>query len=454
MKLYTEKELYKLYHGNMLDMLEVIEPNTIDSIVCDPPYELNFMGKGWDNSGIAFNKDAWKKCYEVLKPGAYLLAFGGSRTYHRIACAIEDAGFEIRDCIMYLYGSGFPKSHNIGLSIDKRLGNKSKIIDSYERYNEPSGIVSIGQGERKKVIHEVKKAQNDWDGWGTALKPAYEPIIVARKPFKTSVAENTMKYGVGGINIDECRIEFVGNENTLRPLGNSCYQKGNKIVNGGEITGTHELYSETGGNADKGRFPANVIHDGSEEAIKDMPNTKGTTNNELGSYGFCFNENRDNKPMSNGYDDSGSASRYFYCAKCSKKDRDEGLDMFDAKFTVDGEDGNPYGRWKPVKNIHPTVKPIELMQYLVRLVTPKNGTILDCFMGSGSTGKAAMFENRERNANYKFIGIELTEEYLPICEARIEYAINKYEYDFAKELEEAKAEGQQNIFDMIGVDKI
>ena len=469
MKLYTEKELYKLYHGNMLDMLEVIEPNTIDSIVCDPPYELNFMGKGWDNSGIAFNKDAWKKCYEVLKPGAYLLAFGGSRTYHRIACAIEDAGFEIRDCIMYLYGSGFPKSHNIGLSIDKRLGNKSKIIDSYERYNEPSGIVSIGQGERKKVIHEVKKAQNDWDGWGTALKPAYEPIIVARKPFKTSVAENTMKYGVGGINIDECRIEFVGNENTLRPLGNSCYQKGNKIVNGGEITGTHELYSETGGNADKGRFPANVIHDGSEEAIKDMPNTKGQegvrtllTSNIYGGNSFNKSNTKGTGEIS-GYSDEGSASRYFYCAKASKKDRDEGLDMFESKQKIfNGKSNQSSTDIKDVeerfttigKNIHPTVKPVELMQYLVRLVTPKNGTILDCFMGSGSTGKATMFENRERNANYKFIGIELTDEYLPICEARIEYAINKYEYDFVKELDEAKAEGQQNIFDMIGVDKI
>lgn len=464
MKLYSQKEQYKLYHGNMLDMLEVIEPNTIDSIVCDPPYELNFMGKGWDNSGIAFNKDAWIKCYEALKPGGYLLAFGGTRTYHRIACAIEDAGFEIRDCIMYLYGAGFPKSLNIGLAIDKkngidnRTGNIVKGVASNETVAMKNGLAENMEFNNE---YEERKATNEWNGWGTALKPAYEPIIVARKPFKTSVAENIMQYGVGGINIDECRIETE--ETGKRTPG---YKKPQSRMDTKSEWNKSSLGIRREVNTMQGRFPANVIHDGSEEAIKDMPNTKGGSpiNFNKVEKQFCFSDTTEDKTTGiyDGFNDDGSASRYFYTAKASRKDRDEGLDMFESKYTasaefrpnhmekaLEGEDGNPYGRWKPVKNIHPTVKNVELMQYLVRLVTPKNGTILDCFMGSGSTGKATMFENRERNANYKFIGIELTEEYLPICEARIDYALNKYEYDFKKELEEAKEIGQQNIFEVL-----
>ena len=211
MKLYSENENYKLYHGNMLDMLDVIESNSIDSVVCDPPYELNFMGKGWDNSGIAFQPDTWKKCYEVLKDGGYLLAFGGSRTFHRIACAIEDAGFEIRDTIMWLYGSGFPKSMNIGLAIDKKNGVESKIIEVKTIKKLPTtGIINYEkEGWRKggyDIEYQKKEAQNEWQGWGTCLKPSFEPIIVARKPFKGSLVDNVIEYGVGGINIDECRV--------------------------------------------------------------------------------------------------------------------------------------------------------------------------------------------------------------------------------------------------------
>lgn len=480
MKLYSYKEQYKLYHGNMLDMLEVIKSNTIDSIVTDPPYELNFMGKGWDNSGIAFNKEAWLKCYEVLKPGGYLLAFGGTRTYHRIACAIEDAGFEIRDCIMYLYGSGFPKSMNIGKAIEGKLilgssnvrdikklkGKKEKVYYGHNK-------IEVEQGKRNKLYTQTKTTVDyqtiegqQWNGWGTGLKPAYEPIIVARKPFKSSVAENIIKNGVGGINIDECRI----NGEILKPQATGKSSKAFNLTEEQEKQGTGVLEGVLSGGHELGRFPANVIHDGSEEAIKDMPNTssqkRDSKYNKQTEYTNTYTPTSSDYREDNTYGDEGSASRYFYCAKASKKDRDEGLDMFESKeylqgcngATLDnirekghyGNGGNGLSEIKIRKNIHPTVKPVELMQYLVRLVTPKNGTTLDCFAGSGSTGKATMFENRERNANYKFIGIELTEEYLPIQEARIDYALNKYDYDFKKELEESKKDGQANIFDLIG----
>lgn len=285
---------------------------------------------------------------------------------------------------------------------------------------------------------------NEYEKYGTATKPAYEPIIVARKPFKTSVAENIMQYGVGGINVDECR---VGNEDTRSKAS---------LTAMGQTSGWNNHNNrEVVAGSENGRFPSNVIHDGSEEAIKDMPNTS-SSNGTFNKNDYVENETATNFTRGDfiGRGDSGSASRYFYCAKASKKDRDEGLDMFDKMQVNDGRKtsiDNAYQRGDTLrKNIHPTVKPVELMQYLVRLVTPKNGIILDCFCGSGSTGKATMFENRERNVNYKFIGIELTEEYLPICEARIDYALNKYEYDFKKELEEAKERGQSNIFDLIG----
>ena len=196
MKLYSENDSYKIYNGDMLDMLQVIKPESIDAIVCDPPYELGFMNKSWDSTGIAFKKETWQNCFEVLKPGGYLLAFGGSRTYHRIACAIEDAGFEIRDCVMYLYGTGFPKSCNIGLAIDKKNGVESEVVGVGK-----SGCNSRAYQSEKTTTagnYDIKKSQNEWQGWGTCLKPAYEPIIVARKPFKGSVVDNIIKYRVGG----------------------------------------------------------------------------------------------------------------------------------------------------------------------------------------------------------------------------------------------------------------
>ena len=517
MKLYSENEQYKLYQGNMLDVLEVIESNSIDSIVTDPPYELNFMNKGWDNSGIAFQKETWEKCYEILKPGGYLLAFGGSRTFHRIACAIEDAGFEIRDTIIWLYGSGFPKSMDISKQLDKNANSEMLgIIGKWLKQKRencnlsredvaniinltPSAIYNWEENPKKYGFptkenwNKIKKIYNfdgtwddfkkeaerevigtkkvmgkdttdiygkykggevditipstdlakQWQGWGTALKPSFEPIIVARKPFKGSLVDNVIEYGVGGINIDECRV--FGNDkeelqknwvNRKAPAGFNGEKSG--IYGSGKTDNPIEY-------TPNGRFPANTIltYDETDfdEVCGGFPNTKGNGNvrhnNNDGKGYNCYSNygNCDTK----GYDDSGSASRYFYCAKASKKDRDEGLEEFKEVDTTEllNRKANTAGiLWEQggtnafsgaggiKKNTHPTVKPTDLMQYLVRLVTPNNGIVLDPFNGSGSTGKAIMYENRERDKNYKYIGIELTEEYLPISKARIEYVCN------------------------------
>ena len=411
-------------------MLEVIEKESIDSIITDPPYELNFMNKGWDNSGIAFQPDTWRKCYEVLKPGGYLLAFGGSRTFHRIAVAIEDAGFEIRDTIMWLYGSGFPKSMNIGLAIDKKNGVESKIIG-----NGKSGVSSRAyQSEETTTAgnYEIKQATNEWKGWGTALKPSFEPIIVARKPFKGSLVDNVIEYGVGGINIDECRVESDDLEtlqknwtNRKAPAGFNGDKSG---IYGSGKTDNPSEYTPTG------RFPANTIltYDETDfdEVCGGFPNTKsgGNINFDNVKNDSIYGSIPNRKGFYQNRIDSGSASRYFYCAKASKRDRDEGLDNQQEVKVNDGRQtpiDNPFQRGEtPRRNGHPTVKPCTLMQYLVRLVTPNNGIVLDPFNGSGSTGKAVMYENKERNKNYKYIGIELTEEYLPIAKARIEYVCN------------------------------
>lgn len=462
MKLYSEGYNYKLYHGNMLDMLQVIQPNSIDSIVTDPPYGLTdgannttkgFMGKAWDGSGIEYNVEAWRKCYEVLKPGGYLLAFGGTRTFHRIACAIEDAGFEIRDTIMWLYGSGFPKSMNIAKGVEGKMVVGSANTKDFsklggervERGGWGINKMQKEQGNRSKdydievendtylgKLEPTTDLAKKWSGWGTCLKPSYEPIIVARKPFPGSCIDNILRYGVGGINIDECRV-------------------GDEVIKGGTgpsfkdvmakqklISGVNKLSFGQVSNAERipvddhiGRFPANTIFTYDEtdfnEVCGGLPITNGNANvrhnNNNGKGYTCFGNYGDVE--SHGYDDNGSAARYFYCAKASKKDREEGLGAFSTQTVNDGRNkpiDNAFQRGEtPRKNTHPTVKPCALMQYLVRLVTPDGGVVLDPFNGSGSTGKAVMYENLERNKGYKYIGIELTEEYLPISKARIEY---------------------------------
>ena len=479
-----DENIYKIINGDSMKVLDTLEENSIDSVVTDPPYGLTtitkrfgkensapaqfgkdgsfarlskgFMGKEWDGSGIEYNVEFWSKVWRVLKPGGYLLAFGGSRTFHRIACAIEDAGFEIRDTIMWLYGSGFPKSMNIGLAIDKKNGVESEIVGTKDTPNlQDIGhkqkelgnghIQSFGQIENaERLEYEIKKASNEWNGWGTCLKPAFEPIIVARKPVEDSVINNVIKYGVGGINIDECRVgnehfeindgEYDNNENQ------SCY---------GNVKRTPKEYD--------GRFPANVILTYDDNDFKEvcggMPNTK--SNGSESNYEFGNQDNPShlytNIKSGTHFDDEGSAARYFYCAKASKKDRDSGLDMLEERAVGDGRKTSLKSviniGLTPRKNIHPTVKPVELMQYLIRLVSPKGATILDPFNGSGSTGKAVAFENRERESEFKYIGIELDPEYCEISKGRIEYALNKYEYDMIQDIKKEEEEtGQLSLF--------
>lgn len=476
MKVYSQTSNYILYEGDMLKMLENIKPDSIDSIVTDPPYELNFMGKGWDSAGVSFQKETWEKCFDVLKPGGYLLAFGGSRTFHRIACAIEDAGFEIRDTIMWIYGSGFPKSLNIANSIEGRIKIGSGNTKDYKRLDGIRGKSALGYHKANldfgyrpnnydgidttiKVNITTDEAKR-WVGWGTALKPSFEPIIVARKPCEGSCIDNVLKYGVGGINIDECRVAISSNDNEC----------------GRYPANTILTYDETDFDEVCGGFP-NTKSSGGSMTMPDLRDVGKKSKESIGIDKLSFGQVSNAERKETSYtapSDEGSASRYFYCAKASKRDRDEGLDAFETKKTgelqgerTEGSAGsvmNPlrpdgYVRNNPLnpyagagggikKNIHPTVKPCELMQYLVRLVTPKGGTILDPFNGSGSTGKAVMYENLEHAKGYKYIGIELTKEYLPISKARIDYAITGFvNSDLGEDDPELKSAGNNGYIE-------
>jgi site-specific DNA-methyltransferase (adenine-specific) len=430
--LYAQEERFTLYHGDNREVLKELADNSVDSIVTDPPYELGFMGKSWDASGIAFNVEVWQECLRVLKPGGHLLAFSGSRTYHRMAVAIEDAGFEIRDQIMWIYGSGFPKSLNIAKSIENKITTGSAAKNGFHKLEgERTGDGRIGmydtveaQGFRKVnpdqlggfTLDATTPEAQQWDGWGTALKPAHEPIVVARKPLIGTVAANVLTYGTGGLNIDGSR---VGNEEMMKTGSNGIVKSENRSMNGPnyerEVVGTAI-----------GRWPANVIHDGSDEVVELFPEThsagkkrqepSGVENNYMGR--------GSNSGVRIG-DPGGSAARFFYCAKASKRDRNEGLEGFEAIRIHDGREEGSIGGSNPRnrsnnyrQNHHQTVKPTNLMRYLCRLITPPNGTVLDPFMGSGSTGKAAVYEK------FNFVGIELTDEYLPIAKARVEFAIN------------------------------
>lgn len=426
--LFHNSEQFTLYNGDSKQILPTLAENSIDSIVTDPPYELGFMGKSWDSTGIANDIDLWKEVLRVLKPGGHLLAFSGSRTYHRMVVAIEDAGFEIRDQIMWVYGSGFPKSLNIDKAIDKALGAKREILGVARMQPDIRGN-NYAQGQREYggdtvpqyITQPATDQAKQWQGWGTALKPAHEPIVLARKPFTGTVANNVLTYGTGGINIDGSRVgnEIISTHNA--PKGTFAGGEPDR----GSDTSTYENHI--------GRWPANFIYDGSDEVMALFPNTgKSTPSKGHFRNGNTVGDERTSKGAGlyghgawiagSQYADSGSAARFFYCAKAGKRDRNEGLDSFNDKeihrFGAGiGESKTPDAP-SIEKNNHPTVKPTDLMRYLCRLITPPNGTILDPFLGSGSTGKAAMYEG------FKFIGIELTQEYLPIAKARIEFALN------------------------------
>jgi site-specific DNA-methyltransferase (adenine-specific) len=430
--------------GDCLEVLKTIPDNSIDAIITDPPYGIGFMNKEWDSpqkhqelierekirseerfeegkspvkggfskgvqpglpiGGAKEGKwfqdwcELWaRECFRILKPGGHALSFSAPRTYHRMATAFEDSGFQIRDQIMWVFGSGFPKSHNIGKAIDKIEGNEREVLGKSENHRTSSALLELGFQDGREE-HIITKGNGDWEGWGTALKPAHEPIVMARKPLsEKSIAENVLKHGTGGINIDGSRIEMKDKENINfdRPR---VREKKDWVYDLGMTWEDPNIkeYNESG------RFPANIIFD--EEAGQLLDEQSGVSKSGTGKkYEPQYKDTSEiygkyDKLQVSSFNDKGGASRFFYCPKSSKKDRNEGIELI---------------------NNHPTVKPTDLMRYLINLITPPNGTILDPFMGSGSTGKAAV------RCGLNFIGIEKEQEYMDIASARIEHEKNK-----------------------------
>lgn len=424
---------YTILNGDCLEVLKTLEDDSVDSIVTDPPYGLSqhsqqdvidclrawisgesyetqkkgFMGKEWD--AWVPGPEVWKEVLRVLKPGGHILAFAGTRSMDLMCMSIRLAGFELRDSIgyahdkgeapvlAYVYGSGFPKSHNISKAIDKAAGVEREVIGlskgAVTSCTESLGVYNSEYSKTNSATPEAKK----WEGFGTSLKPSWEPLILARKPLDGTITDTVLKYGTGGLNIDGCRIEFTSDEDK----NSSKYRAADK-ENKSELSWKNTS-KEIIQNDVKGRWPANVIHDGSEEVMKLFPETKsGKSNGEA-----IVGQSGTNLPYRRGTlisrEDSGSAARFFYCAKASKKDRNEGL--------------------KNLENNHPTVKPTNLMSYLCRLITPPGGTVLDPFMGSGSTGKGALLEE------FNFIGIELDPNYCEIARQRLEAIKSKPKLD-------------------------
>ena len=446
-----------LLNGDCIEQMQKLkdEGKQIDSVVTDPPYHLisiverygkdgsapakdkdglyqrqarGFMGKEWDGGDIAFRTDTWKLAYDLLKPGGYLLAFSASRNYHRMAVAIEDAGFEIRDQIMWIYGSGFPKSLNIGKAIDKRNGVQGDVIGTRKVTSSDIGQNSgWNHLNTDRGDYEYREIMNEYEGWGTALKPAHEPIVMARKPLEGTNIDNVLKYGTGAINIDGCRIQGDDTGGERKITTRKSRDENNVWTD--DNSGMKQEENHFADADPKGRYPANVMHDGSDVVQDIFPQTSKSvstkrTRKTIGSFGMP----NDTTPE---YDDEGTAARYFYCPKTSAEERNRGLESFTAKpmawgnqakaelkrgnldFKGNQGDGSKHNKVAMRLNTHPTVKPVELMKYLCRLVTPKGGVVLDPFMGSGSTGMAA------KDEGFDFIGIEKDEEYFKICESRI-----------------------------------
>lgn len=387
---------FKIINGNCLDEMRKLPANSVDAIVSDPPYGLEFMGNEWDR-GVP-GKDFWIEALRVAKPGAYLLAFSGTRTYHRLAAAIEDAGWEVRDIVTWVSSKTFPKSLDVSKAIDKAAGVEREVVgysrgvtvEDNQGYGgfARGGVGIVQKGAEIPVTKAATDAAKQWEGWGTALKPSCEPICMARKPLEGTVAENVQKYGTGGINIDGCRVP-MGDEYDPTKIQRQQNSEGSvKGAFGAAALIGKEIPTYKPG----GRWPANLVHDGSPEVISEFPTDKPgkmVRNRTAGARMFNNNGEDTGYETVEALDDpGGSLARFFYCAKISKADRGEGND-------------------------HPTVKPTELMRYLVRLVCAKGGTVLDPFMGSGSTGKGALLEN------CKFIGIDLNAEYCKIADRRL-----------------------------------
>ncbi len=405
---------FEIVNADCLEHLATLEADSVDAIVSDPPYGLSFMGKGWDHS--VPGPEYFAAQLRVAKPGAHLVAFGGTRTYHRLACAIEDAGWEMRDCLMWLYGSGFPKSHDVSKGIDAAAGAEREVVGPPTRH---AGQSYQWAGD---VRHPATDAAKQWDGWGTALKPAWEPIILARKPLAGTVAANVLEHGTGAINVDECRIgtdDGTRNRPPAKPSATTYAQDAWTAD-----PNNHEPFEAAG----KGRWPANVLLDPEAAAALDKQSGERPAGNVPAVTGaravYGGLSGHKSEPRSMG--DSGGASRFFYCAKASRSEREAGLENFTAVAPTEitgrkpGSAGHqtPYAGMTgeaPRRNTHPTVKPIELMQWLCRLVTPPGGLILDPFCGSGTTGCAAVREDM------RFLGIELDPGHAAIARARVEH---------------------------------
>lgn len=425
--------------GDCTEVLRTLEDNSVDSCVTDPPYALvsiakrfgsenaapaksdgptgvygrasaGFMGKQWDTGETAFHAEFWREVYRVLKPGGHVLSFGGTRTHHRLVCAIEDAGFEIRDTVMWVYGSGFPKSHDVSKGIDKAAGAEREVIGS--KLGQPGYSLKANDTEThsRGAYGKYTDAESEcaitapstpearqWQGWGTALKPAVEPICLARKPLSEgTIAANVLEHGTGAINVDGCRVDYQSetDQASAKPGGRATAKVG-ALAGGSQ---NDSARTEFKADNTKGRWPANLIHDGSDEVIAAFPANAGGGDNRgrgngsrPGGFGNIGSPNGSDEPCGALYSDSGSAARFFYCAKASKQER--------------------------LGSKHPTVKPIKLVRYLVRLVTPPGGVVLDPFAGTGTTGQAALEEG------FKAILIEREEEYLEDIRRRFGMAV-------------------------------
>lgn len=423
-------EKWELLVGDCRERLREVPAESVDVVICDPPYELGFMGKGWDRTGIAYDVAVWRECLRVLKPGGHLAAFGGTRTVHRMVCAIEDAGFEIRDGLTWIYGSGFPKSLDVSKAIDRKLGVVREVVGVRQTRDLRGGNCHGASESRPPLEHAITAPASEeakvWEGWGTALKPAQEPICLARKPLRGTVAECVLRYGTGGMNIGAARIA-AEKATGWGGVASSGYSGG--------------LDSNEEARPVEGRWPANVVHDGSAEVVGLFPveagaggvasGPSGTTAATFGVYG---------ERSEAFHADSGSAARFFasfpwegvdhavaeedrqvvrYCAKASAEDREDGLEGMAERAGIRSNaprDGVQYVKRPPRRNHHPTVKPEGLMRWLVRLLCRPGGRVCDPFTGSGSTGKAALLEGCE------FVGCELTGEYVPIIEGRLRAA--------------------------------
>jgi len=384
----------KLLQGDCLEQMKTLPDNSVDAIVSDPPYGISFMAKKWDYD--VPKVEVWQEAMRVLKPGGHALIACGTRTQHRMVCNIEDAGFEIRDVVSWIYGSGFPKSLNISKAIDKAAGAEREVVGVDENrakrlVNQMESSNETGTWQAGKrcvdITAPATEAAKQWDGWGTALKPSVEFFTLARKPLsEKTVAANVLKWGTGGINIDGCRVDGITEADIKKRQSFENSEDNKKDKGMFSVRDKHTPMNP------QGRFPANLIHDGSQEVLELFPETKsgsrkGGIYHDKNQKGSSFKPSRTGTLKElNG--DQGSAARFFYCAKASKKDRGDG-------------------------NNHPTVKPTALMQYLCRLITPTGGTVLDPYMGSGSTGKAAIKEG------FDFIGCELDPDYFKIAETRI-----------------------------------